>query len=206
MFAALLCQEGKLSKGTGFHVGSLLAPRSVLMVMHMVIKNVFRLQSLYTARALDHMLRASTGKGFGRFQLHPPMVAGCMHTATAAGPELPPPPVLGVPTDMGSSMMSWQYVLPQVQIWNRVLPHARHQPPRQWQHAAGPQAQWLVGALPVEQDRVQGLFLGRLRASRGLDSWLRLQMCLAVHLLCRTLSSSTTCPTSSRTTGRAWRG
>ena len=75
------------------------------------IKKLYRLQSLHNARALDHMLRASTGHGLERFQITPPMVLGCMHTASMDDIEPLAPPILGVATDMGSSMLCWQYYL-----------------------------------------------------------------------------------------------
>ena len=75
------------------------------------VKKWFRLQALHSAQALDHMLRCSSGMGLERFAITPPQVLGCAHNASLSEPEPPAPACLGVATDMGASMVSWQYFL-----------------------------------------------------------------------------------------------
>ena len=75
------------------------------------LRTLHRLSSLHACRALDHMLRGSTGMGLERFELKPCQVLGVRHDAAPSDPEPSAPPVLGIASDLGPSMLSWQFWL-----------------------------------------------------------------------------------------------
>ena len=73
------------------------------------------------------MLRGSTGLGLERFEVKPCQVLGVRHDAGPGDPEPGPPPVLGIASDLGPSMLSWQFWMRyQSSIVSFLLPDTSH--------------------------------------------------------------------------------
>lgn len=65
-------------------------------------KRMYRTSSFDVLRAMDHSLKVATDKGFGDFELHPPMALGVPEGWIGTSPP-PPPPVFTITLDQDSS-------------------------------------------------------------------------------------------------------
>lgn len=70
-------------------------------------RKLYRTSALEALRCMDHAMMVASGRGFGAFEIHPPMSLGAPSGWT--GPLPPPPPVLSIALDQDGANDSLKF-------------------------------------------------------------------------------------------------